>query len=80
MGAHVLSGAGVSKICLRKFVLVYPVSLYGSFNLTLCIEIDAATTDPTTQIPGFVACVVNREGKMISLMLRASVARIQMNQ
>ena len=28
-------------------------------------EIDAATANPATQIPGFVACVVNKEGEPI---------------
>lgn len=28
-------------------------------------EIDAATADPTTLIHGFVACVINKDGKMI---------------
>lgn len=34
-------------------------------NLKFFPEIDAATADPITQIPGFVACVVNKDDKMI---------------
>lgn len=38
---------------------------YQATHLTFVQEINAATADPTTQIPGFVACVVNKDGKMI---------------
>jgi CubicO group peptidase (beta-lactamase class C family) len=65
MGAHVLSEEGASKLRGREPLLFHSVSLTEVLNLTFVSEIDAATADPTTQIPGIVACVVNKDGKTI---------------
>jgi CubicO group peptidase (beta-lactamase class C family) len=44
---------------------VLPILHIKLLSLRFFPEIDAASANPTTLVPGFVACVINKDGKMI---------------
>jgi Beta-lactamase len=63
MSAHVLSeGARRSS---RNVSDVLPILHIKLLSLRFFPEIDAASANPTTLVPGFVACVINKDGKII---------------